>query len=172
MSLYIHHVPGRLRVCTQACRCQPSRVAAAARRLSDLDGIGEIAVNARAGTHRLLRPRQTDTGELLGMLKISIDRFPPGCRVRQQPDHGAVRQGIARCTCADPSSRVRPHPGGRLALSCAAPQAGFCDSVAGPPPRRAPIADLAGISGILYRPHKSRRRDRLLPKGPADPTRQ
>jgi hypothetical protein len=31
MSLYIHHVPGRLRVRTQSLRCQPGKIEAAGR---------------------------------------------------------------------------------------------------------------------------------------------
>lgn len=70
MSLYIHHVPGRLRVRTQAFRCQPSRIEAASRQLAELDGIEEIAVNPRAGSITLrYDPSKRTQGELLGMLQ-------------------------------------------------------------------------------------------------------
>jgi hypothetical protein len=70
MSLYIHHVPGRLRVRTQSFRCQPGKIEQAARRLSELDGIGEVAVNTRAGSITVhYDPEQRTQGELLGMLE-------------------------------------------------------------------------------------------------------
>jgi hypothetical protein len=50
MSLYIHHVPGRLRVRTQAFRCQPSRIEQAARQLRAAEGVRGVAVNAAAGS--------------------------------------------------------------------------------------------------------------------------
>lgn len=50
MSLYIHHVPGRLRVRTQALRCQPGRIEEAVRRLRATEGVGQVAVNAAAGS--------------------------------------------------------------------------------------------------------------------------
>lgn len=70
MSLYIHHVPGRLRVRTQSLRCQPGRVAAAARRLADLEGIGEVAINPRAGSITVhYDPARRTQGELLGLIE-------------------------------------------------------------------------------------------------------
>lgn len=50
MSLYIHHVPGRLRVRTQAFRCQPSRIQQATRRLRATEGVSDVAINAAAGS--------------------------------------------------------------------------------------------------------------------------
>lgn len=50
MSLYIHHVPGRLRVRTQAFRCQPSRVQQAAQRLRAMEGVGDVEINSAAGS--------------------------------------------------------------------------------------------------------------------------
>lgn len=50
MSLYIHHVPGRLRVRTQAFRCQPSRIEQATRQLRATEGVRGVAVNAAAGS--------------------------------------------------------------------------------------------------------------------------
>ena len=70
MSLYIHHVPGRLRVRTQSFRCQPGKVEKAARRLSELEGIGEVAINARAGSITVhYDPDQRTQGELLALLQ-------------------------------------------------------------------------------------------------------
>ena len=70
MSHYIHHVPGRLRVRTQSLRCQPSRVEAAARRLSELDGVGPVAINARAGSITVhYDPAQRTQGELLDLIE-------------------------------------------------------------------------------------------------------
>lgn len=50
MSLYIHHVPGRLRVRTQALRCQPSRIQQAAYRLRATEGVSDVMVNKAAGS--------------------------------------------------------------------------------------------------------------------------
>ncbi len=70
MSLYIHHVPGRLRVRTQAFRCQPSRIRAAADRLAGLDGIQEVAANAQAGSITVhYDPQLRTQAELLGLLE-------------------------------------------------------------------------------------------------------
>jgi hypothetical protein len=61
--------PGRLRVRTQAFRCQPSRVESASRQLADMDGI-DIAVNPRAGSITVrYDPSKRTQGELLGMLQ-------------------------------------------------------------------------------------------------------
>ena len=70
MSLYIHHVPGRLRVRTQSFRCQPSRVAATARRLSDLGGVGEVTISAQAGSITVqYDPAQRTQLGLLGLIE-------------------------------------------------------------------------------------------------------
>lgn len=70
MSLYIHHVPGRLRVRTQAFRCQPSRVEAAARQLVALEGVDEVKVNAHAGSITVrYDPAQRTQGELLAVME-------------------------------------------------------------------------------------------------------
>jgi hypothetical protein len=50
MSLYIHHVPGRLRVRTQALRCRPGHIEEAASRLSALAGVESAQVNRHAGS--------------------------------------------------------------------------------------------------------------------------
>jgi len=66
MSLYIHHVPGRLRVRTQAFRCQPSRMEDAARKLVALAGVDEVKVNASAGSITVrYDPGQRTQDELL-----------------------------------------------------------------------------------------------------------
>lgn len=70
MSLYIHHVPGRLRVRTQSLRCQPSRIMQAARELSDLPGVGEVSINAKAGSITVrYDPERHCQGELLAVLE-------------------------------------------------------------------------------------------------------
>lgn len=50
MSLYIHHVPGRLRVRTQAFRCQPNRIQQAAHRLRATEGVKDVEIRAAAGS--------------------------------------------------------------------------------------------------------------------------
>lgn len=70
MSLYIHHVPGRLRVRTRAFRCSPGRAAEALARLRALDGIHQATHNADAGSLTVLYdPRQRTHGELLAVLE-------------------------------------------------------------------------------------------------------
>lgn len=70
MSLYIHHVPGRLRVRAQAFRCEPGRAEAAARKLTDQAGIERVSINARAGSITVhYDPAQRSQGELLAMLE-------------------------------------------------------------------------------------------------------
>jgi hypothetical protein len=44
MSLYIHHVPGRLRVRTQSFRCQPGKIEAAAGRLRESTQVAQAKV--------------------------------------------------------------------------------------------------------------------------------
>ena len=70
MSLYIHHVPGRLRVRTQAFRCRPGHVEEAARSLCALDGIENVAINAQAGSITVrYDPERRTQGELLAVLE-------------------------------------------------------------------------------------------------------
>jgi hypothetical protein len=70
LSLYIHHVPGRLRVRTQAFRCQPSQVAAAARQLLALDGVDDVKINTHAGSITICYdPTQLTQGELLATME-------------------------------------------------------------------------------------------------------
>jgi copper chaperone CopZ len=70
MSLYIHHVPGRLRVWTQSLRCQPGKIEAAAGRLRESAGIDAVAVNIRAGSITVhYDPAQRTQAELLAMLE-------------------------------------------------------------------------------------------------------
>lgn len=70
MSLYIHHVPGRLRVRAQAFRCQPNQVAAVARQLLALDGVDDVKVNAHAGSITICYdPTQLTQGELLATME-------------------------------------------------------------------------------------------------------
>ena len=70
MSLYIHHVPGRLRVRTQAFRCQPARVEAAARQLAALEGVGEVKINAQAGSITIrYDPAERTQTELLAVME-------------------------------------------------------------------------------------------------------
>ncbi len=70
MSLYIHHVPGRLRVRTHAFRCQPGRVEAAARQLAALGGVDEVKVNAQAGSITVrYDPAERTQTELLAVME-------------------------------------------------------------------------------------------------------
>lgn len=70
MSLYIHHVPGRLRVRAQAFRCQPNQVAAVARQLLAIDGVDDVKVNAHAGSITICYdPTQLTQGELLATME-------------------------------------------------------------------------------------------------------
>lgn len=70
MSLYIHHVPGRLRVRTQAFRCQPSRIQQAARELRTTEGVRDVAVNSAAGSVTVrYDPSRCTHKALLGVLE-------------------------------------------------------------------------------------------------------
>jgi copper chaperone CopZ len=70
LSLYIHHVPGRLRVRAQAFRCQPNQVAAVARQLLAMDGVDDVKVNAHAGSITICYdPTQLTQGELLATME-------------------------------------------------------------------------------------------------------
>jgi hypothetical protein len=70
MSLYIHHVPGRLRVRTDAFRCQPDRAEAAARRLFALEGITDVTINRHAGSITVrYNPDLRNQGELIALLE-------------------------------------------------------------------------------------------------------
>lgn len=70
MSLYIHHIPGRLRVRTQSFRCRPGQIESASRGLSSLEGVNDVAVNARAGSITVrYDPGQCTQGELLAVLE-------------------------------------------------------------------------------------------------------
>ena len=70
MSLYIHHVPGRLRVRTRAFRCSPGRAAEAVARVRALEGVHQATVNADAGSLTVLYdPARRGQGELLAVLE-------------------------------------------------------------------------------------------------------
>lgn len=70
MSVYIHHVPGRLRVRVASLKCQPSRILAAARQLRELPGVADISINASAGSVTVRYDAgQHSQGELLAVLE-------------------------------------------------------------------------------------------------------
>jgi copper chaperone CopZ len=50
MSLYIHHVPGRIRVRTKAFRCRSEKAQAAERQLKAMAGVRQVRVNPHAGS--------------------------------------------------------------------------------------------------------------------------
>lgn len=50
MSQYIHHVPGRIRVRSQALRCRGEKALAAQRRLTGMAGVRSIRINPRIGS--------------------------------------------------------------------------------------------------------------------------
>ncbi|AGA91598.1 hypothetical protein Thimo_2902 [Thioflavicoccus mobilis 8321] len=70
MSLYIHHVPGRLRVRTQALRCKPGQIDEAVHRLTALEGVQAAAVNRHAGSITVhYDPKRHGHEELLDVLR-------------------------------------------------------------------------------------------------------
>jgi copper chaperone CopZ len=70
MSLYIHHVPGRLRVRTESFRCRANLAEAARARLSGLDGVSDVAINPRSGSITVrYEPGRCTQAELLGVLE-------------------------------------------------------------------------------------------------------
>lgn len=50
MSHSIHHVPGRLRVRSNAFRCRPAEAQAAQNRLVALEGVTQVRLNGHAGS--------------------------------------------------------------------------------------------------------------------------
>ncbi|EXJ14215.1 HMA2 domain-containing protein [Imhoffiella purpurea] len=50
MSHSIHHVPGRLRVRSNAFRCRPEEAREAQSRLASMEGVTQVRLNAHAGS--------------------------------------------------------------------------------------------------------------------------
>ncbi len=70
--MYIHQVPGRLRISHGTFRCDPVKAEALANRLRDLDGIRSVALNPKAGSITIhYDPKIQDGDGLLRMMSAS-----------------------------------------------------------------------------------------------------
>ncbi|TVQ88438.1 MAG: cation transporter [Chromatiaceae bacterium] len=90
MSQYIHHIPGRIRVRSNAFRCSAHRSEAAREHLLSMDGVEAVQINPRAGSITVnYDPARLTHPELLG----TLERL--GCMgtVRRTTNNGARRAG-------------------------------------------------------------------------------
>ncbi len=70
MSHSIHYLPGRLRVRSNAFRCRPAEARAAQARLSTMDGVNQVRLNAHAGSITVhYDPAQLTQQALLDVMK-------------------------------------------------------------------------------------------------------
>lgn len=67
--MYIHQVPGRLRISHGTFRCDPVKAEALASRLRDLEGIRLVALNPKAGSITIhYDPKVQDSKRLLSLM--------------------------------------------------------------------------------------------------------
>lgn len=87
MSQYIHHVPGRIRVRSNAFRCYGEKADTARRQLMAMDGVRHVEVNPRAASIIVqYDPERLSRSELFGMLEEL------GCMAATRRDSEHVRK--------------------------------------------------------------------------------
>jgi hypothetical protein len=70
MSHYIHQVPGRIRVRSNAFRCRPDKALAAERRLRSMAGVRQVRVNPHAASITIhYDPKQVRRSDLFSAME-------------------------------------------------------------------------------------------------------